>query len=240
MNIVMPMAGTGSRFPRELYPMPKPLIHINNKPMVERAITSFGVDGNWFFIVQDNAFAEYIEIVIKRTVKNYKIITVEELTEGPACSALLFEEDINNKEPLIILNCDQIMEWSPQRFLDNVKDLDGCVVTYHATTEKNSYAKLNSEGYVVEIREKQVISNISLNGIHYWHQGSYFVDSAKEMIAANDRAPNGEFYIGPSYNYMINKGLRVGIYHIPNEQHHAVGVPQDLEKFIKYENSKNK
>ena len=91
---------------------------------------------------------------------------------------------------------------------------------------------------VQEIREKQVISNISLNGIHYWRKGSSFVDSAETMIAANDRAPNGEFYIGPSYNHMIKSGQTVGIYHIPNQFHHPVGVPDDLDKFIRYENSK--
>ena len=58
------------------------------------------------------------------------------------------------------------------------------------------------------------------------------------MIAANDRAPNGEFYIAPSYNYMIKQGLKVGIHHIPNEQHHPVGVPVDLERFLRYDKTK--
>jgi hypothetical protein len=80
-----------------------------------------------------------------------------------------------------------------------------------------------------------VISNISLNGIHYWKRGNDFVKSAEAMIAADERAPNGEFYIAPTYNYMIQEGLEVGIYHIPNEQHHAVGVPVDLERFLKHD-----
>jgi hypothetical protein len=63
----------------------------------------------------------------------------------------------------------------------------------------------------------------------------FFVASARMMIGADDRAPNGEFYVGPTYNYMINQGLKVGIYHIPNAQHHPVGVPEDLERYIAYE-----
>jgi hypothetical protein len=167
-----------------------------------------------------------------------KFIAIDYVTQGPASSALLFKDQINNSDELVIANCDQIMEWTSSRFLDYVRHYDGAVVTYHADTDKNSYARVNKEGLVQEIREKQVISNISLNGIHYWQQGQYFVSSAEAMIQANDRAPNGEFYIGPSYNYMVKAEKTVGIYHIPNQFHHPVGVPDDLDKFIRYENSK--
>ena len=123
-------------------------------------------------------------------------------------------------------------------FLHNVRMYDGAVVTYHSDTEKNSFARLDKKGFVTEIREKEVISNVSLNGIHYWGKAFRFFVSAKEMIAKNDRAENGEFYIGPTYNYMIKNNYRVGIYHIPNEQHHPVGVPADLEKYLNYYDSR--
>jgi dTDP-glucose pyrophosphorylase len=132
------------------------------------------------------------------------------------------------------------MEWSGDTFLHNARLYDGAVVTYHTDTEKNSFAKIDSQGNILEIREKEVISNISLNGIHYWKKGKYFVSSASEMIESEDRAPNGEFYIGPSYNYMIKQGLKVGLHHIPNQQHHAVGVPEDLQKYISYVEKKFK
>jgi hypothetical protein len=131
------------------------------------------------------------------------------------------------------------MEWNSNSFLLNVRQFDGAVVTYHSDTDKNSYARVNKKGYVTEIREKEVISNISLNGIHYWKKGSHFVSSAEAMIASNDRAPNGEFYVGPTYNYMLQIGQTVGIYHIPNQQHHPVGVPIDLENYLIHEKAKN-
>jgi hypothetical protein len=114
-----------------------------------------------------------------------------------------------------------------------VRLYDGAVVTYHSDTEKNSYVKLDREGNAVQFAEKEVISNVSLNGIHYWRRTQYFIDSANEMIEANDRAPNNEFYVAPTYNYMIKRGLNVGIFHIPNEQHNAVGTPEDLETYLK-------
>ena len=126
------------------------------------------------------------------------------------------------------------MEWDPELFLINARyyKYDGLVVTYTTDTPKNSYAKMNSNGLVTEIKEKVVVSNISLNGIHYWRKGTYFVKSTEDMIQCNDRAPNGEFYVGPTYNYMIKNNLKIGVHHIPNEQHNPVGVPEDLKKYL--------
>jgi len=235
VNIVIPMAGLGSRFPRDKYYFPKPLIDVNGKPMIVRAIESLDIDAQWYFLLREDDFLTITKEVILKKLPTAKFLSVSETTEGPACSVLLFKEFINNDDELITANCDQIMEWNSRMFFHNVRLYDGAVVTYYSDTDKNSYARIDSKGLVVEMREKEVISNISLNGIHYWKKGSYFVDSAEAMIAANDRAPNGEFYIAPSYNYMIAQGQQVGIYHIPNEQHHAVGVPVDLERFIRYE-----
>lgn len=238
MNIIIPMAGRGSRFTEKRILTPKPLLDVNGCTMIERAIESLDLDGVWHFIIRDDEHRERVQDMIESIKPGSKFIAIDYVTEGPASSALLFKDQIDNSDELVIANCDQIMEWTSSRFLDYVRHYDGAVVTYHADTDKNSYARVNKEGLVQEIREKQVISNISLNGIHYWQQGQYFVNSAETMIRHNDRAPNGEFYIGPSYNYMVKVGQTVGIYHIPNQFHHPVGVPDDLDKFIRYENSK--
>ena len=234
VNVIIPMAGEGSRFPKDQY-LPKPLIDVNGKPMIVRAIESLVIEGQDQFIIRKNDYTHIVKEIISKVVKNPKFIEITKTTEGPACSALLFEKEINNSDELIIANCDQIMEWDSKLFFHNVRLYDGAVVTYYSDTDKNSYARLDKKGHVTEIREKEVISNISLNGIHYWKQGKYFVESAEAMIAADDRAPNGEFYIAPTYNYMISIKLKVGIHHIPNEQHHAVGVPVDLERFLRHE-----
>ena len=235
VNIVIPMAGLGSRFPRDKYYLPKPLIDVNGKPMITRALESLDIDGQYHFILRNDEFLKITKDVIAKTVKNPNFVIVDETTEGPACSVLLFKEFINNNDELVTANCDQIMEWSSKLFFHNVRLYDGAVVTYYSDTDKNSYVKLDRQGRAIQFAEKEVISNISLNGIHYWKHGSDFVDSAEAMIAANDRAPNGEFYIAPTYNYMIRAGKKIGIFHIPIEQHHAVGVPIDLERFLKYD-----
>jgi len=227
------MGGLGSRFPRDRYPH-KSLIDIHGKPMIVRALESLKLKGNYYFIIRQDENTQKLKDLIQNTVGISTFIEIDQTTEGPACSALLFEPYIDNDQELVIANCDQIMAWDSKIFLQVARNYAGCVVRYYSTTDKNSYIKIDGKGLGVELREKIVISNIGLNGIHYWRKGKYFVHSSRMMINQNDRAPNGEFYIAPTYNYMIRYGHSVGIYHIPNEQHHAVGDPEDLEKYLKY------
>lgn len=228
------MAGEGTRFPRDTYKIPKPLIQINGIPMIQRAVESLGLTGTYHFVIRKDSYYDQVCTILHSIFNSPKIISVDETTEGPASSCLLFKDYIDNEDELVIANCDQIMWWDPDLFLISARyyKYDGLIVTYTTNTPKNSYAKIDRNGFVQEIREKQVISDISLNGIHYWRKGKYFVQSTEDMIKNEDRAPNGEFYVGPSYNYMIKNGLKVGIHHIPNCQHNSVGVPDDLQKFL--------
>lgn len=228
------MAGLGTRFPKEKYKKTKPLIDILGKPMIQWAIESLNIKGKYHYVVRDEE-SEHICSLLKDITPNCEIILIKQTTAGPAESVLLFDKHIDNDSELIVANCDQIMWWDSEQFLLNARNpkYDGLVVTYHSDTPKNSYAKLNCFGMVTQIKEKEVISHVSLNGIHYWKKGSYFVKSANLMKNSLDTAPNGEYYVAPSYNYMINEMKKnVGIYHIPNFQHNPVGVPEDLEKFI--------
>jgi len=230
MNIVIPMAGLGSRFSDAGYTTPKPFIEIEGKPMIFEAVNTLGFEGNYIFIIRKD---EYIKSKMKEIFPDSQIIEVDYLTDGPASSVMLVKEFINNDEELIVANCDQIMWWDSDTVIKQIRamDYDGVVVTYHETTPKNSYARINRRGHVTKMAEKQVISNVSLNGIHYWKKGKYFVESTESMVEKNIRF-NNEFYVSLTYNQMIEKGLKVGIYHIPNEFHNAVGTPDDLNRYF--------
>ena len=236
MNIVIPMAGLGSRFKGSRFKEPKPLIDIYGKPMIQRAIESFNdPSARFLFILRQTEHTEKLIKVLNNVCDNTEIKIIDKVTRGPANTCLLMKEFIDNDEELVIANCDQIMFWDYARFLHNVRysDIDGAIVTYTSNTPKNSYALIDKFGNVTKIKEKVVISDISLNGVHYWRRGKDFVTSALEMIEKNDTAPNGEFYVGPTYNYLIDSGKNIGIYHIPNYQHNAVGEPEDLERFLR-------
>lgn len=232
MNIVIPLAGLGSRFPN--HDLPKPLIDVNGQFMIEAAIETLGLKGNLIFIVRQVHIDEYKINDLLKNKFNCTVLSVDKLTQGPACTALIAKDYINNDLPLIITNCDQIMKWDPltfQFFCENYPH-DGFMVTYYSNTEKNSYVYLNEHGFIDFVKEKEVISNVSTNGIHFWKKGKDFVQSAEEMISLEDTAPNGEFYIAPSYNHMIKYGKKIGIFHIPNFQHWAIGTEEDLKLYL--------
>jgi dTDP-glucose pyrophosphorylase len=238
INIVIPMAGLGNRFKIKGYDEIKPMIKIGEKRMIELAINSIGIEGEFIFIVnnhegQSNELIKLLNVI----VNNPKIIEIDYLTEGPASSVLLAKELINNDNPLIVTNCDQIMEWDSKDFHKTLKETnkDGIVVTYNVLTEKNSYVKLDKNGDAILFAEKQIISEYSLNGIHFWKKGSDFVTSVESMVNKNIRV-NNEFYIAPTYNEMIGENKKIGVYHIDQSKHWSVGIPDDLEKYLKHAN----
>jgi dTDP-glucose pyrophosphorylase len=165
------------------------------------------------------------------TNERYKIVEVDELTEGAACTVLLAKEYINNDEDLLIANSDQIIEYSPENFnyLKNFSTSDAIVFTFHAIHPKWSFVKVNLQGEVTEVAEKNPISNIATCGIYWYRHGSDFVSCAEKMIQKNIRV-NNEFYIAPVYNELIESDKTL----IPFFVHkmHGIGTPEDLNLFI--------
>lgn len=233
MIVLIPMAGRGSRFSEFKPNLPKPLILVKGKPMISRVVESLQLPGQYIFVVKKDNYYSELKSVLRSLVENYKIISVESYTDGSAASCLLADQFINNQEELVIANSDQIMKWNVTDFLKNARNpkIDGLVVVYKSRSKKNSYAKIDKNGFVKTISEKIVISSNALTGIHYWRKGNFFVDSAKKMIEAMD-LNSGEFYVGPTYNYLISSSKKIGVYKISKNEYYPVGTPRDL---IKYE-----
>ena len=232
MNVLIPMAGAGKRFFDAGYIFPKPLIEIDNKPMIQWVIESLNLQANYIFIIQKEHQEKYnIKSVLKILQPNCKIIELDHLTEGAACTTLLAKEYINNDDPLIIANSDQYINWnSSKAFYDfNSKNLDGAILTFEAIHPKWSYAKCNNEGFVTEVAEKKVISRNATVGVYYWKHGSDYVKSAEEMIKKNIRV-NNEFYVCPVYNEFLRKNKKIKIHKV--DKMWGLGTPEDLNNFI--------
>jgi dTDP-glucose pyrophosphorylase len=236
LNVIIPMAGLGSRFSKEGYSLPKHLISVIDKPMIHSVIDNLNLDANWVFIIRDDLDNEVKEL-LKELKPNCNIIEISEVTDGPARTALLAKNYIT-EDPLIITNCDQMIhDFDYNKLLEfsQINKVDGVLGSFISNSDKNSYVKLNDDGYVVDVKEKIVISNIATNGLHFWKNGLDFVSSAEEMIE-NKEMYNNEFYIAPSYNYLIKKGKRVlpFFYNL----HFPIGTPNDLKIYQKlYGNS---
>ena len=241
MNILVPMAGAGSRFAEKGYLLPKPLIDVAGKPMIQRALESLGIPGQYIFIIRqykDRHLYTQLKETLHAITTDPIIVEVQELTDGAACTCLLAKQYINTEEPLLSINCDQIMSWDPAEFLKHVtsREMAGCVITYNSDSVKNSYIKLDENGYGQRLAEKEPISQLSLTGIHYWSKGQYFVQSAESMIEKNIRV-NNEFYVAPTYNEMISIGQKITNFHIEEKNFHPVGTPHDLQKYLQRNHS---
>lgn len=241
MNIVIPLAGKSSRFFNEGFSQPKFILPIHNgKSMIEGAVDSLGIKGKLIFVVQSEHCSKYhIDIFLKEKYPHSIITSLDYYTGGCVESVYVAcKKYIDNDLPLIISNCDQFLEWDSSDFIKKCLDeeTDGCVLTYFADTTKNSYAKINSLNKCIEFREKVVISNHSLVGVHFWKKGSDFIESAKHMIDNNIR-DNGEFYVSVSYNYLIQHGKNIFIHPLKdNEVYNTIGVPDTYYDFLQRKN----
>jgi len=234
MNVLIPMAGAGSRFVTAGYTFPKPLISIknlNDKPMIQVIVENLNIDANHIFITQGEHNIKYnLQQLLGVISPKSTVVSIGNLTEGAACTTLLAKEFINNDEPLLIANSDQFVEWDSNEFMYSMMDsgIDGGILTFSNSHPKWSYVRQDANGFVTEVKEKQVISNEATVGIYYWKRGSDYVKYAEQMIAKNIRV-NGEFYTAPVYNEAIADGKKIKIFHI--EKMWGLGTPEDLTYF---------
>ena len=235
MNVLIPMAGAGSRFEQAGYTFPKPLIDVNGKPMIQRVVENLNIDARHIFIVQKSHYEKYsLKHTLNLISPNCEIVQVDGMTEGAACTTLLAKELINNNEPLVLANSDQYVDWDSNQFMyaSMADDIDASILTFHSTHPKWSYAKLNQDGFVVEVAEKKPISEHATVGIYFWKKGSDYVRYAERMIDKNIRV-NNEFYVCPVYNQALLDGARVKTFH--TERMWGLGTPEDLDTFLNYD-----
>ncbi|EHT8185436.1 glycosyltransferase family 2 protein, partial [Campylobacter jejuni] len=227
MNIVIPMAGLGSRFAKAGFDKPKPFIDVLDKPMIVRVLENLKYkDARYILIARKEHLTKEKKLVdeIKNNF-NVEFIPIDKLTEGTACTVLYARKYINNDMPLMIANSDQIVDINIADFINDSfkRGLDGSILTF-IDKEKNpkwSFAKLNND-LVVEVKEKEAISEFATVGIYFFNKGKIFVESAIDMIIENDRV-NNEFYTCPVYNYAIKSGAKIGIYNIDFSKMHGIG-----------------
>jgi len=238
INIVIPMAGAGSRFAKEGYKDPKPLIPVHGIPMIQVVIENLrpSTPHRFIFICQRSHVNEYgLRDKLTKWAPESVLVEIDGITEGAACTVLMAKSFIDNDAPLMIANSDQFVDVGIDNYLQRINDakLDGLIMTMYANDPKWSFVGLSSEQLVSRVVEKKVISDEATVGIYNFRHGRSFVDAAENMIANNERV-NGEFYVAPTYNNLISSGQRIGIYNIGSEGAgmYGLGIPVDLEKFL--------
>jgi HAD superfamily hydrolase (TIGR01509 family) len=232
MNVLIPMAGAGSRFQQAGYTFPKPLIDVEGKPMIQVVVDNLNIEATYIYVVQKEHREKYnLDTLLNLITPNCKIVEVDGLTEGAACTTLLAKEYINNDEPLVMANSDQFVEWDSNEFMYKMieQKVDGGILTFTATHPKWSFAKVDEYGYVTEVAEKNPISDIATVGVYYWAKGSDYVKYAEQMIGKNIRT-NNEFYTCPTFNEAIGDGKKIKTFNI--DKMWGLGTPEDLKYYL--------
>ena len=235
LTIVVPMAGRGRRFADAGFKDPKPLIPVRGVPMIKLVIDNLTPrrPHRFVFICQREHVQAYgLEPKLAAWAPGSAIVQLDGVTEGAACSVLAAEAFLDDS-PLMIANSDQYLDVVIDDYLDGMEGLDGLIMTMTATDPKWSFVAVDPQGLATEVAEKVPISDEATVGVYNFARGREFAAAAREMIAKDLRV-NGEFYVAPVYNMLIEKGARIGIRNIGAEAAgmYGLGIPADLELFL--------
>lgn len=238
LNIVIPMAGRGSRFRDVGFTLPKPLIPVHGKPMIQLVVQNLRPSQPHRFIfvcLQEHLDAYDLAARLRHWAPGCEVIALNAVTEGAACTVLTTREFIDNDDALMIANSDQWVDVSIDDYLGGMKrgGYDGYIMTMWADDPKWSFVRFDAKGDPCEVVEKQVVSHEATVGIYNFRRGADYVSAADSMIRKDLRV-NNEFYVAPVYNELLAAGKRVGLWNVGREAAgmYGLGVPADLDKFL--------
>ena len=236
----MPMAGEGSRFIKEGWTIPKPLIELKGLPLFLRAVRSVAIEGvpmKYSFIVRKEHIERYqIDRRIKSLLPNANVLFVEKTTRGAVETCLMAENLMAEEDAIMVLDCD--LEFRSRTFMDGIKNIlelpsseanGGMLVSFESLEPRYSYAEVDGNMIVKRTAEKEVISSHALCG-------AYFFSSAKGFLKAAHRLMNEpvftkpEYYVSLLYNYLLADGETVRLAQM--EEYYSYGTPEELRKNI--------
>ena len=233
------MAGEGSRFREQGYSTPKPFIEVEGKTLVEIVLQNLTIANARYILLAraEHLRSESSAVTRIRNQFDAEFVSIDQHTEGAACTVLFAHRLINNETPLLIANSDQYVNFNVSSYIEDCisRKLDGSILTF-VDAERNpkwSFAKTDPQGLVTEVQEKRPISEFATAGLYFFSKGQSFVENAIDLVIHNDRV-NNEFYVCPVYNYCIRQNLKIGIYNICQEDMFDMGTPQALQHFMEF------
>lgn len=238
VQLVIPMAGLGTRFQEAGYKLPKPLLPVGQVAMFELVITNLidpCISTVTLIAQRDWNLAERVDSVSERLETAINLVEIDYVTDGPASTVELAAPRLDPSQPVVTANSDQYIDADLTAFYEAVQDpsLAGVILAMGDSSPKWSYVRVNSQGLAMEVREKEVISPLATVGIYGWRTAGEMLDTFAEMRSHNDRV-RGELYVGPAYNYAIGRGERVLVEDLGpvSTVMHGLGVPEDYEAFL--------
>lgn len=236
LEIVIPMAGSGSRFSAAGYQLPKPLLPVYGSPMFRRVVENLKPPGPCRFTLvvrDDDQVRAAVDAFAAQGTESVRVVTLARMTEGAAETVAIAVQDLPRSNPLVIANSDQLVRFEMAEFLHEAQTVDGQILVFPASHSKWSFIEEEQDGRVCRVAEKEVISNWATVGVYYFGSIEKYLHAYGAMRAVNDRV-NGEFYVAPVYNYLIRSGghVRSTQLRAENLDMFGLGTPEDYERFL--------
>jgi NDP-sugar pyrophosphorylase family protein len=245
MHIIIPMSGNSELFLEAGYTLPKPLIDIDGKLMIEYVVDMFSKEDTFTFICNKDHIANTnMKEVLTNLVPNFNIFEIDTHTQSPVQAITqVFSQIPDTEEGIIISYCDYTMEWDYNKFKNHITEnnLSGAVVSYtgfhpEILGDENNAYMLAKDNKLIEIQEKvpykefKFDENIS-SGCYYIKNTSIMKKYYKELIEKKITAKN-EYYPSLVYNLMVRDNLDVGLFEIKTMV--QLGRPCDVQNFIEW------
>lgn len=238
MTVVITMAGLGSRFRKAGYKMPKYQIEAHGRTLFDWSMESLkgfaDPENDYIFVVRKEDDAEeFIRSSCEKIgITNVTVIGIDYLTDGQATTAMLAKDVWDKGSALMIYNIDTYVEAYEMK--TEQIDGDGFIPCFHAPGDHWSFAKLDANGKVVEVREKERISDNCTLGAYYFKTCALYEQLYNEYYTSEEKLEKGEKYVAPLYNYLISKGGDVRISIVDFEKVHVLGTPEELNYFLEH------
>lgn len=238
VQLLIPAAGKGSRFSVEGFQVPKPLIPVLGIPMILWVISNFNLtrDDETLILCQEGAeLPQTLMEYLKNTNLRIKFIEIDYITEGPASSLKILLDQAISEAPIICANSDQYVCQGIDQFIDSVREgkSAGQILTMEASGPSWSYISRDDKGNIVGVVEKKQVSDEATVGVYGWKSKGIALAALNWQQNLNDRV-NNEFYVAPTYKYLIDNELEIST--TSAGQHgvsvYGLGTPQDLHNFM--------
>lgn len=243
---IIPMSGSGSRFSSEGYLLPKPLISVSGKTMIERVVERLPKADKWIFVVRKEHVAMYqIDSFIKKIVPD-AVVVVEENPWGQAPSCMLAMPHVEENDEIFIAACDNSFLYDVQKFesLCERPDVDAITWTFTQDTlltdnpQAWGWVKVASDGEeIIDMSVKIPVSDSPFNdhavvASFYFKRASDF-KAAYNLMVKEDYRINNEYYVDSMPIFMKKFGKKSVIFDI--DLYVGWGKPKDLHLYEQYD-----
>lgn len=236
MKVIVPMAGRGARFADQGVQTPKPLIEVRGRPMVAWALDGLAellamATTVVFVVLREHDERYGLRGLLPSLVgTKTEVVVIDGVTEGQLCTVLAATPYLEPGEDLLVASCDTYVAPGLARDIaTRAADCHGIISVVRAAGESWSFARTDDRGRVVQVAEKERISDLASTGLYYFSRADELVDTASEMIARGERT-RGEYYVIPVYQKYIARGWRVDV-SVTTEMH-DMGTPEALSHFL--------